>query len=191
MKPTRDQLTDWIKRIAGEDSRTAFKSLFEAFYAELLRFALFYVRQKETAEELVQDVFVKIWQRRHFLPGVRNVRSYLFTTTRNQCLNHLQKTGPRGGTPLDDLPADQVPLTAFDPQRALELSELQRQVEVAVAQLPPRCRLIFTLVREQGHSYRDVAELLHLSPRTVEVQMGIALRKLSDSLRGEAQPKKF
>ncbi|MBC7890925.1 MAG: RNA polymerase sigma-70 factor [Sphingobacteriaceae bacterium] len=184
MKPTLDQLTDWIRRIAGDDPRSAFRALFEAFYPELLRFALFYVRQKEVAEELVQDVFVKIWQRRHFLPGVQNLRSYLFTATRHHCLNHLQKAVVPLVS-LDELPSETALKDNFHPENALLLEETRHVIQGAIDHLPPQCRLIFNLVREQGLSYREVAEVLELSPRTVESQMGIALKKLAAALRPE------
>jgi len=189
MRPTPDQLTDWIRRIAGDDPRSAFRALFEVFYPQLLRFALFYVRQKEVAEELVQDVFVKIWQRRHFLPSVQNLRSYLFTATRHHCLNQLQKAAlPL--VSLDELPSEAVLTDDFHPENAFLLEETRLGIQGAIAQLPPQCRLIFSLVREQGLSYREVAEVLDLSPRTVESQMGIALKKLAAALRPEGNFRK-
>ncbi len=165
--------------MARQDDQRAFGQLFECFYPELMRFALFYLKSQETAEELVQDVFLKIWQMRAMLLTVFNFRAYLFTTTRNHCLNHIQKQKPVF-IPFDDsFSAD----TADNPQQGMELQETQQRITAAVEGLPPQCRLVFQLVKEQGFSYKEVAELLSISPRTVETQIGIAVRKLAASLQ--------
>ncbi|GAB3641085.1 RNA polymerase sigma-70 factor [Spirosoma arcticum] len=182
MNDTDKQLRDWLSQLAGQDDQRAFRWLFERFYPELMRFAVFYVKSREAAEEVVQDVFLKIWQLRTTLLAILNFRAYLFTTTRNHCLNYLQKN-KSVFIHVDD---PSVPDTAGDddnPQQQLEFRETQRSVEAAVEALPPQCRLIFQLVKEQGFSYREVAELLSLSPRTVETQISIALRKLAAALR--------
>ena len=182
MKDIAEQVKGWLIQIARHDDSRAFRLLFEALYPELMRFALYYVKIRETAEEIIQDVFVKIWQIRATLLTILNFRAYLFTTTRNQCLNYLQRK--RQSVPIhfgDD--ADTAAIGADDnPQHALELIDMQRSLKAAVDALPPQCRLIFQLVKEQGFSYREVADLLALSPRTIETQIGIALKKIAASL---------
>ncbi len=168
--------------MAKQDDQQAFRQLFEQFYPELMRFALFYLKSLETAEELLQDVFLKIWQMRAMLITILNFRAYLFTTTRNHCLNYLQihKTV---FIPFDDLPLMDATGNDDNPQQILEFEETQQRVIIAVESLPTQCRLIFKLVKEQGFSYKEVADLLSISPRTVETQIGIALRKLAAVLR--------
>jgi RNA polymerase sigma-70 factor (family 1) len=171
-----EQIKDWLRQIARHDDR-AFRRLFEAMYPELMRFALYYVKARETAEEIIQDVFLKIWQMRATLLTILNFRAYIFTTTRNQCLNHLQKKSQSVQTQFDSESELDAVGTDDNPQQALELADMQQRIKVAVDALPPQCRLIFQLVKEQGFSYREVADLLTLSPRTVETQVGIALKK--------------
>lgn len=164
--------------MARQDDQRAFRLLFEHFYPELMRFALFYLKSLETAEELVQDVFLKIWQMRTMLLTILNFRAYLFTTTRNYCLNYLQKN-KIAFISFDDSSGADITGTDDNPQQELEFQETQQQVESAIESLPPKCRLIFQMVKEQGLSYKEVGSLLSISPRTVETQIGIALRKLA------------
>lgn len=181
MEKVASLLKDWLDRIARHDDQRAFRGLFDQFYPELTRFALFYLKNQETAEELVLDVFLKIWQMRAMLLTILNFRAYLFTTTRNHCLNYLQKN-VAVLLPFDDLPGGDTAYSDDNPQQELEFQETKQRVTAAVETLPPQCRLIFQLVKEQGFSYKEVADLLTISPRTVETQIGIALRKLAVAL---------
>lgn len=171
--------------MARQDDQRSFRQLFECFYPELMRFAQFYLKNRETAEELVQDVFLKIWQMRAMLLTILNFRAYLFTTTRNHCLNYLQKNKAIP-IPFDDLFIADAAGNDNNPQQELEFQETQQWVTAAVEALPPQCRLIFQLVKEQGFSYKEVGDLLSISPRTVETQIGIAVRKLAAVLRHNA-----
>ncbi|RIV25396.1 RNA polymerase sigma-70 factor [Fibrisoma montanum] len=182
MKGASEQLQNWLDRIARHDDRRAFRMLFDVFYPQLLRLALYYLNVRETAEEIVQDVFVKIWQIRQTLPTVVNFRAYIFSTTRNHCLNQLQKKGSPVLMSFDDVPADGLIGPDESPDEAIEFQETQSRVQTAINNLPPQCRLIFQLVKEQGLSYKETAELLQISPRTVETQIGIALKKLAAAL---------
>jgi RNA polymerase sigma-70 factor (family 1) len=179
VKDTSKQIEDWLVRIATLNDQRAFRSLFETFYPELIRFALFYVKVRESAEEIVQDVFLKIWQMRATLLAIAAFRPYLFTATRNQCLNYLQKTSRSVVVGLDHILEDDLASAIQTPQQELELSDVRQQIDTAVNTLPPQCRLIFQLVKEQGLSYKEVATLLAISPRTVETQIAIALRKIA------------
>lgn len=179
MSDTSEPIKGWLTQIARHDDARAFRRLFETLYPELMQFALYYVKVRETAEEIVQDVFLKIWQIRGTLPAILNFRAYLFTTTRNRCLNHLQRKSQSVPLQLDSAAAADAVGDDNDPQQALELADTQQRIRAAVDALPPQCRLIFQLVKEQGFSYREVADLLTLSPRTVETQIGIALKKIA------------
>ncbi len=178
-----EQIQGWLRQIARHNDDRAFRRLFEAMYPELMRFALYYVKVREAAEEIVQDVFLKIWQMRATLLSILNFRAYLFTVTRNQCLNHLQKKSQSVQTQFDSESEIEGVGSDDNPQQALELADMQQRIRAAIDALPPQCRLIFQLVKEQGFSYREVADLLTISPRTVETQIGIALKKIAAVLR--------
>lgn len=190
MKDISEQVKSWLFQIARHNDPRAFRLLFEALYPELMRFTLHYVKVRETAEEIIQDVFLKIWQIRATLLTILNFRAYLFTTTRNLSLNYLQRKSQSVPAYFDS--ATELELAGADanPQQTLELMDMEQRIRAAVDALPPQCRLIFQLVKEQGLSYREVADLLTISPRTVDTQIGIALKKLAIALGPLLEPDK-
>ena len=178
--PATDQL---LHRIATADDRRAFEQFFSRYYSRLLKFATLHVHSRELAEEIVSDVFVKIWQRRTALLDIKSMDSYLYTAIRNQSLNYLQKSDSQHTLSLDEAT---VPLQVDggSPERTLLLSELQGEISHAVDRLPPQCKIIFKLIREDGLKYKEVAEILGISTKTIEVQIGIAIKKLTAALQG-------
>lgn len=170
------------KLIALSGDQSAYVRLYRIYFAQLLRFARSFVRRVQDAEEIVSDVFLQIWQMREKLHTIQNLTVYLYTCTRNHSLNHLAKKRRDISFPLDEsMPVE--PVAGEDPEQHYLTLELVRRIDQAIEQLPSRCRMIFKLVREDGLKYREVAEVLEVSQKTVEAQMGIAMRKLSESIR--------
>jgi RNA polymerase sigma-70 factor (family 1) len=177
MDASPDTIRQWLAAMAHSDDSRAFRAFFDYFYPDAYRMAFSYVREQETAEELTSDVFLKLWARRRTLTEVAHIRSYLLVAIKNHCLNHhRQKARPL--LPLDDVPDMAAPDDA-NPEQATVWNDMYYQLAQIVETLPPRCRLIFRMVREQQRSYRDVADELGIAPKTVEIQMGIALKRLS------------
>lgn len=171
-----------LHRIATADDRRAFEQFFNRYYARLLKFSLTYVKSRELAEEVVSDVFVKLWQKRTGLLEIKSIDSYLYISVKNQSLNYLQKSENQPTTPLEDVPAAYTTET-LTPERTLLASELQAEIFRAVERLPPQCKIIFKLIREDGLKYKEVAEIMSISVKTIEVQIGIAIKKISVDLR--------
>lgn len=169
-----------LERIAKNSDQLAFGQLFSHYCDRLIYFAAAFVRSREEAEEVVADVFVKLWQTRERLPDIRYFQTYLYTAVRNTALNH-QSRAIFPHEALDDGHAALVPCLVT-PEDALISRENLRQIEQAVNQLPLRCRLIFKLVKEDGLSYREVAEVLDISVNTVNAQITIALKKLGSAI---------
>lgn len=165
--------------IQGGD-QSAFESLFREHYAALCGFARKLVVDPAVSEELVQDLFVQLWEKKATLSPEISLRSYLFTATRNSCLNHLKHVAVRSRH--EDHVRQQPPGLAADPSEAVQLAELQSRLGLAIDALPDRCGEIFKMSRFEGLKYDEIAERLQLSPRTVEVQIGKALRLLRDAL---------
>lgn len=188
MNRAPEKLKQWVDRIAQHDDRRAFRLLFDMFYPQLFRLALYYLKGREIAEEVVQDVFLKIWQIRQTLSTITDFRAYIFSATRNHCLNQLEKKSSPVLLTFDDVLPDQLIGADETPDEALQLLETQSSIQSAINALPPQCRLIFQMVKEQGLSYKETAELLQISPRTVEVQIGIALKKLAVALKAIRTP---
>jgi RNA polymerase sigma-70 factor, ECF subfamily len=163
---------------AGDES--VFEGLFREHYGVLCGFARKFVVDSAVAEELVQDLFVQLWERREALQPEVSLRSYLFTAVRNGCLNHLKHLGIREQhqNHSQHLPS----AYAADPLEVMEHEELNARIHLAIAALPDRCGEIFKMSRFDGLKYDEIAAQLQLSPRTVEVQIGKALRILRESL---------
>ena len=164
------------QRIALYDDQSAYKELFAHFYKSLQQFAATFVRSPQVAEEIVSDVFIKVWKKRAGLNRIRNLKLYLFISTRNGALNHLRTQKKIVLQP--DHYFVQLQSIYFNPEKLLLTAEMMNRVQKAINDLPPRCQLIFKLVKEDGLKYREVADLLHISLKTVENQMTIAIRKI-------------
>jgi RNA polymerase sigma-70 factor (ECF subfamily) len=170
--------SEWLERVRSGDE-AAFEALFRAFAPGLCALATRYVASRAVAEELVQDLFLDLWTRRTHLVVDRSVASYLQTAMRHRALNHLRHER-RVVAPLPDGErVDEPDATAPGESELLDALELQDAIE----HLPARCRLIFTLSRQQDMSYGEIAASLGLSIKTVETQMGRALRALRERLR--------
>ena len=153
-----------------------FEALYRAHYKGLFAFVLHYVRVPETAEELVQDLFLKLWQQRKDWDSGGNVKAYLYAAARNNALKHLrhrkverwwQREAKREGEAV-----------AESPEATLRCKEVAEAVQRAIEEMPERRRLVFTLSRYHHLSYAEIATALDLSVNTVENQMVRALKHL-------------
>jgi RNA polymerase sigma-70 factor (family 1) len=175
------QVEDLKKRIALFDDQQAYRELFMVFYTSLQQFAFSILRSKQLAEEAVSDVFIKIWEKRSSLDTIDNLKFYLFASTRNTSLNYLKKQEGLRKINADDYWVE-LHSIYFDPEQLMLTAEMISRVMEAINSLPPRCKLIFKLVKEEGLKYREVSELLDLSIKTVENQMTLALKKLGSAI---------
>ena len=160
----------------------AFERIFRAYYSPLCDFAFSYVRYHETAEEIVQDLFCWIWDRRFTLEMPHGMRLWLFTAVRNRSLNALRDRRLELSThERFSLEARSRP--AVEPADAvLSARELSAAAARTVALMAPRCREAFTLVRLQHMSYAEAAHVMGISARTVEVHMTRAIAQLRAAL---------
>jgi len=181
MPATVEQILDLQQRIALHSDQSAYKELYLLFYKPLLQFGYSLVRSHEIAEEIVSDVFINCWKRKETLGEVQNLKLYLFVSTKNTALNYLRSQKK----PLLQAEQYQVQLQSiyFDPERLMITAEMVNRVQEAIRKLPPRCQLIFKLIKEDGLKYREVAELLGLSVKTVENQMITATRRIGEAIR--------
>jgi RNA polymerase sigma-70 factor, ECF subfamily len=168
---------DLLKRIRSGDE-AAFDGLFRTWYPALVRLAERMLRESEAAEEVVQDVMLEFWRRRETLEVHTSVQAYLFQSTRNRSLNRLRHGRVER---REDFDADLLPSRATSDTGAIE-QEMEQALRQAIAGLPPRCRQVFELNRIQGLKYAEVAEVLGVSVKAVEAQMGRALRTLREKM---------
>jgi len=167
--------------IACFDDVQAYRQLFVLFQSSLIEFATTVLKSKQLSEEIVSDVFIALWQKRQQLDKIENLPFYLFTAVKNRAINELHRQKRNGAVSLDEISIEFRSLY-HDPEQKYISAEMIGEIQESIRQLPPRCQLIFKLVKEDGLKYKEVAELLHLSVKTVENQMGFALKKISTAL---------
>jgi RNA polymerase sigma-70 factor (ECF subfamily) len=170
----------WQQQIACDGDEKAFSELFRYFYDRLLHFCIQYVHTREAAEEIVSDVFVKIWNRRANLEEISNLEVYLFVAIKNHSLNYLEQYSALRITPINEETGISELTNSVDPERAMEWKEILFKMDQEVCRLPDQCRRVFKLIKEEGFKYRDVAEILNISPRTVETQLFRAMKRLNE-----------
>ncbi len=174
-------IQDLQRKIARFDDQRAYKELYTSLYAYLFNFAKSFVKAKEPAEEIVSDVFIKVWQRRKELEKIQNLKVYLYVSIRNIAFNYLEKEKRSATNPIDDFQAEFTSVY-FNPEQLMITADMLRLIQDAIDQLPPKCKIIFKLAKEDGLKYREVAEVLNLSPKTVENQLAIALQKIGNAV---------
>lgn len=172
MQVIDNQIFDAVK--TGDES--AYEQLFRAFYPRLCGFAATLVTDREEAEEVVQTLFCRLWEQRDTLEVTTSVQAYLFRAVRNASLNHLKKVKIRDTYKAHNL-ATMEQNHEFQPDHAVH-SELRQALEKAISGLPEQCRIIFKMSRFEELKYKEIADKLGISPKTVENQMGKALKVL-------------
>jgi RNA polymerase sigma-70 factor (ECF subfamily) len=160
--------------------KRAFEQLFRSFFPSLVLFAQKYLPDQDTAKEIVHNVFLNLWEKRQQVDTSSSLKSYLFTSVHNRCLNYIrdQKKFDKDETRFQKLDS-----TAFsDGVDHLEEQELEQRIYDALQSLPEKCKEIFLLNRFEGLKYAEIADRLNISVKTVETQMSRALRILREKL---------
>ena len=169
-----------VRRIRAGDER-ALEVVFRSHYAGMASFVQRFVRSPDLAEELVQDVFLKLWTKREQLAEIETLRTYLFRAARNTALNYLRRVKLERRW-AEEQGTETEPLTTFAADDDTVEQEVATAVKQAIDRLPPRCREIFLMSRDGGLTYAEIARSLDISVKTVETQMGRALKSLRSSL---------
>jgi RNA polymerase sigma-70 factor, ECF subfamily len=158
----------------------AFRQLFELYYKPLCRFAAGYVSDQDSLEEIVQQVFINLWNQRETIDPGKSIKSYLYTSVKNRCLNHIRDNKKFRNYYLDVELELEIPVSDID---KTEMADLEKQVADALEKLPEKCREVFMLCRFEEMKYKDVALKLDISQKTVEAQMSKALKILREELK--------
>jgi RNA polymerase sigma-70 factor (ECF subfamily) len=161
--------------------RKAFEELFKTHYKGMCFFAMQYVKDYESAKEIVQDAFISLWEKRAFIDPTKQVKSYLSATVHNRCLNFLRDNKRFNGDllSLEHLYPEN---TVMPPDRLVE-KEIQLKIGKAIDELPEKCREIFRLNRFEHLKYQEIADKLGISVKTVETQMSKALQHMRIHLK--------
>lgn len=176
----------FIELIAQKKDNDAYSLLYKHYHHVLLPFATAYLKAKEPAEEIVNDVLYRVWLKKESIAEVNNLRVYLFTSVRNSCLTLIAKLKKEqdcvSGMSIRDSTAD-------DPESLIISTELHIHIKNAINSLPPRCKLIYEMIRIEGLRNKDVAVKLNISVNTIDVQLAIALKRLVQTVNAFNQKK--
>jgi len=172
--------TDTNKQFSMLDLRS-FEVLFRQYYQMLCSYAFRFVNDTDTAEEIVQDLFYKLWEKRTELQINTSVKSYLYSAVHNRCLKFIEHRKVENKYKNYYLTHESE--IDSEPQNASGINELQGIIDLTIDSLPDRCGRIFRLNRFEGLKYHEIADLLNVSVRTIEVRIGKALHLLRYHLR--------
>lgn len=172
--------SELLARLRAGDER-ALEAVFRAHYAAMCGVVRRIVFAPDVAEELVQDVFFKLWSRREQLAEIDALRTYLYRAARNTALNHLRRQKLEHAYEERELVKGE-PTAVESTGDSADAGELEVAVRAAINRLPDRCREIFLMSRDGGLTYGQIARELGISIKTVETQMGRALKSLRTSL---------
>lgn len=169
------------ERIAYHNDMKAYESLYKLLFPSLFRFSYSFTKSHQTAEEAVSDAFIKIWEKASELHKIENLKAYLFTLTKNYSINQITRNDKQVEYTIDSFAFD-ASITWRHPEDIFISGESVRRINQAINSLPPQCRIIFQLVKIEGLSYQETADVLELSLPTVRNQITIGIKKLLNSL---------
>jgi RNA polymerase sigma-70 factor (family 1) len=162
-----------------EGNEKAFEALFRAYYPFLCMYCTRLLKDASAAEEIVQELFVKLWEKRSQTTIDTSVKNYLFRAAKNHCLNYIKHSHIKNEYNRKMLEESE----SSSPETEEPDTDLIKTIEKSISSLPDKRREIFRLNREEGLKYREIAEKLNISIKTVETQMGLALKTLREKLR--------
>ncbi len=167
----------WEEVIAGKVN--AYEQLFNLFYEDLVRYTHRYTQQQVISEEIIQEVFISLWERRMEVKITTSLKAYLYRAAKNRTINYLKLQLPK-----DQATYDINEQTGLTVETTIEdnSENLKKALNQAIQTLPEKCRAIFLLSRNEGLTYKEIAEELAISTKTVENQIGIAIKKLKIEL---------
>jgi len=166
-------------RLTNAGTSALFENVFKTYFKSLHTYACSILKDEAMAEEIVQQVFYKLWEKKEQLQLLQSVPAYLYRSVHNECLNYVKHTKVKAKHHAHTLYAQQEPDETTD---QATLKELQQKIDTAINDLPEQCRTIFQLSRFEDLKYREIADRLGISVKTVENQMGKALRTLRNKL---------
>jgi len=181
LTPVKNE-AELLALVAKGDER-AFTELFDAYYRQLGEYVYKLTESIEVTEEIVQDVFIKIWLKRETLPELDNFSYYLFILSKNQTLNHLRKKANDKVRQLEWL--KQFEEEAYMPDDTPVIEEYRSLIDDAIEKLPPQQKKVYKMSREERLKHEEIAKILDISPETVKKHIKLALRFIKNELSSQ------
>lgn len=176
------QLQYWVEQVALFNSQAAYENIFLHFNDGLHHFAFSFVKDKQIAEEIVSDAFINLWRNRTRLLEIENLKAYLYVTVKNLSIKELSRNKAQPDFNLHYLLLQNVSATDRTPEELMVSKEVIKQIEAAIENLPPKCKLVFKMVRDYGLRYKEVSQILNISVKTIDAQMAIAAKRIIQQL---------
>lgn len=165
----------------------SFTQLYSVYFARMIRFSQTYIINEEDSENIVQDIFLYLWEHPEAFHAINNPDAFLFTLVKNRCLNHIKQSLNNRKQPLENIEKQELEMNLYSLQQfdemAMSPAEIDSLLNEAINKLPERCREIFFLSRMEGLKHKEIANRLNISSSTVENQIVIALQKLKIELK--------
>jgi len=180
MKTINDeQFTAWSRGLRDSD-RQAYTRVFEATYDALYRYAWYFTHDEETTYDVLQDVFLKLWQVRERIDPARSLKALLYQMVRNTALNHIRHARRHAADALDEMVIE--PASSSPSESSFDVQALDDHIRGWIDELPTRRREAFLLSRYQGLSHAEIADVMNLAPKTVNNHIVLALQHLRTRL---------
>ena len=169
------EITDkTVIELLREGNESAFEQVFKEYFKRLHAYAFTFLKDEVMAEEVVQNIFCRIWEKRDRLDTKGSVKSYLYRAVHNESLNYLRHVKVK--TEHEEYYSDRISMGYEHSEEKVVASELEKQIDKALTELPQQCRIIFQMSRFEHLKYQEIADQLGISIKTVENQMGKALK---------------
>jgi RNA polymerase sigma-70 factor, ECF subfamily len=172
-----NQVLETIK--SGNEN--AYEMIFKSYYQPLCRYACTFLHDKEESEEVVQSVFISLWEKRSVLEIQTSFKAYLYRMVRNSCLNVIKHEKVKKHHVAHELAVAEVSYNSVSEK--VFANELSLKITEAMKALPEQCRLVFQLSRFEELKYQEIADQLNISIKTVENHMGKALKIMREQLK--------
>ncbi|HZL10339.1 MAG TPA: RNA polymerase sigma-70 factor [Prolixibacteraceae bacterium] len=160
----------------------AFKYFFDTYYDDLCNFVNGYLRDETFSEDVIQNIFIYLWEKKDSLPFNCSIKSYLYTASKNKSLNFIRNAKNKNKIVLELFDQSDI-FSDESADQFLEFEELKTIISNAIEVLPPKCKTVYKLSRDDGLTNKEIAERLGITIKTVENQMTIAIRKIKDFLQ--------
>lgn len=170
-----------VKEIAEKSCEKAFRRFFDLYYPKLLHLAFSILQNDEVAQDVVLEVFEKVWEQRTNLTEIESINKYLFVLVKNKSIDQLRKR--KELVVLESTESGLYEKVLLDhPENILLDKELAEKISVAIMHLPEKCRLVYRLIKEDGLKYKEVSELLNLSPKTIDNHVSNAMSRIRQEI---------
>ena len=176
MKPESND----IDRIVNSDE-AAFCRFMEHYSSRLYHYVYALIGQKEPAEEVVSDVFYEVWKNRKTLGGIENMNAWIQTITYRKAISYLRKETGKTELSLDGI-GDFIFAPIQSPDEAMISKEEMEKINNAIQQLPPKCKHVFFLAKIEGLPYKEIADILNISVKTINNHIAFALEEIAKNL---------